>query len=94
MNLDSIRKLNPLLDHAEDMVAGEREGVKAIYDKAKGDGIRPDALKVARRIQKMAPTERHAWFETFDAAREAMALDAQGELEDAIKASRPLAGAA
>lgn len=84
MTLDDIRKLNGLLDHAEDMLAGEREGLNAIYDKGKADGIHPGAMKSARRLAKAKPGDRRLWFATFDAAREALGLDAQLDLEDAV----------
>jgi hypothetical protein len=85
MNLDTIKRTNGLLDHAEDMLAGEREGVSAIYDKAVHDGISKGGLKFARRLARMKPGKRADFLATFDIAREAMALDAQLDIATAIR---------
>lgn len=93
MKLDDIRRYSTRLDKQQDAVDGEKDSLKAIYEEVKRNGIRPDALRSARKLRRLKPADLRAWLTTFDACREALGLDAQMDIEDVKPEPRPAAGA-
>lgn len=84
MNLDTTLNHLRRLERAEESAAGEREGANAIAKAAEAEGHIAAAMRLALRIDKMKPGKKAAFLRSFDTCREALGLDAQIDLEDAI----------
>jgi hypothetical protein len=56
------------------------ENAKAALEPLVEKGMRLDALKSAMKLRKLEPLARRAWFDSFEAACSALAIDAQLEM--------------
>ena len=91
LSKDEILELTKQIDQQKSFVEGEQEGLKSFYDSLLGFEMRPDAFRTALKLRNLKPGALTAWLHTFDAVRDALGLDAQLDLEDAIAAQEKAA---
>ncbi len=82
-----IREFDRAVEADELRVQDAQENLKAAYNAAKYAGLRKDAFKAARKLRKLSNADRKHWLETFHSTIDALDLDAQLDIEDAIEAA-------
>lgn len=85
-----IQQLATAVEQMQDRAELAREDVKAAMDAVGHAGLTKAAFKSVLKLRKLPPQKLGAWLRTFDAVRDALGLDAQGDLEDAIEATGKL----
>jgi hypothetical protein len=67
------------LDEDAKSIRDERK--QAVTDYVEQKDMHKDAFKLARKVSKLSPVERTAWFRHFDHYSDELGLRAQGELD-------------
>jgi hypothetical protein len=83
-----IRELAKALEDAQDQVAELSEVVKAAMDTIGEHRMVKSAFKLAVCLKNMDAAKQSDWLRTFDQVREALGLDDQLDLVDAIEADQ------
>lgn len=87
-----IRELEAAVERMQDRADEAKEDLKAAMDAVGAAGLNKAAFKSALKLKKLKPVDLKSWLNTFDAVRDAIGLDAQMDLEDAIEAMAAPAG--
>ena len=85
-----IRELATAVEQIQERADLAREDVASAVAAAKAAGIDPKALKLALSIRKAKPAKAKVFLDSFDACRDALGLDDQLDIEDAIDAAEKL----
>ncbi len=81
-----IRELALALEQMQERASEAREDVKAATEAAKDAGLDPAAMKLCLRLKAGKSVKTNAFLNTFDLCRDALGLDGQLDIEDAIAA--------
>lgn len=89
---EKIRELAAAVEDRKLKADEAKEDLNSAFAAAKAKGLELGAFKSAMKLRKLDPVKLKAWLDTFDACRDALGLDAQQDLEDAIAALERAAG--
>lgn len=81
---DTIKKLAAAVEHQAVRADEAKEDLNSAYAAAKAEGLDLAAFKASMKLRKLDPHKLQAWLDTFDRCREALGLDAQMDIEDAL----------
>lgn len=85
-----IRELASAVGQMNDRLNLAKEDAKAAMDAVGAAGLNKQAFKLAMRLKDMDQAKARVFLDSFDACRDALDLDAQLDIEDAIEAAEKL----